>query len=145
MSLGNPGTERCGRLSQKGSSQPRPTLATCFHHSVAIHVVAGATGEAGTVLHFFEYAPMLTMEQEAEVERFFAAIQDQPYGYRTLFGFMARPASDPEPDKVICSEAVLGASIACKRPLLLRLSPWQCSPADIFHSPLLKWVGTEIL
>ena len=100
---------------------------------------------AGTVLHFFEYKVPLTLEEEVLAEEFLSAIELQPYGFRTLFTFMLHPQDDPEPGDVICSEAVLGASIACHHPLQERLRPWNCSPADIFHSPLLNWTGTHIL
>lgn len=99
----------------------------------------------GPVLHFFEYIEPLTLEQEVKAEEFLSAIHDQPYGFRTLFTFMLNPERDPERHKVICSEAVLGASIAAGRPLQERLRPWNCAPADIFHSPLLKWTGSHIL
>ena len=101
--------------------------------------------EKGVVLHFFEYKDPLTPEEESRAGEFLEAIHSQPYGFRTLFIFMLHPDRDPEPHEVICSEAVLGASIAAGRPLQERLRPWNCNPADIFHSPLLKWTGTHIL
>lgn len=98
--------------------------------------------DKGTVLHFFEYERPLLLDEEKRARLFLEKIHEQPYGFRTLFTFMLNPGSDPESDKVICSEAVLGASIAAGRPLIARMRPWNCSPKDIFGSPLLKWVGT---
>lgn len=99
----------------------------------------------GTVLHFFEFKTPLTDEQERMASEFLHAIKDQPYGFRTLFTFMLRPGRDPERDRVICSEAVLGISIACRSPLVERMRPWSCNPRDIFHSAITKWTGTKIL
>jgi len=101
----------------------------------------------GTKVHVFEYKEWcrLSLEAEAKALEFLKAIENQPYGFRTLFRFMFRPGIDPEKQKVICSEAVLGASIAAGKPLLERMQPWNCSPADIYHSPLLEWKGTYIL
>lgn len=98
--------------------------------------------DKGTMLHFFEFEPSLSEEQEGRALAFLEKIKDQPYGFRTLFTFMLNPGEDPEKDSVICSEAVLGASIAAGRPLVVRMRPWNCSPKDIFGSPLLKWIGT---
>lgn len=99
----------------------------------------------GVVLHFFEYKQPLTLAEEEKVREFLEGIQGSPYAFRTLFTFMLNPGKDPEKDRVICSEAVLGASIHAGRPLLERIRPWNCSPADIFHSPLLEWKGSYTL
>lgn len=101
----------------------------------------------GMTVHVFEYKQFmrLSLEAEAKAAAFLKAIEDQPYAFRTLFKFMLRPGLDPDKCKVICSEAVLGASIAAGKPLVERMLPWNCSPADIFHSPLLEWKGTHKL
>lgn len=100
--------------------------------------------DKGTV-HLFEYYSPLGLESERKARKFLESIKDNPYGFRTLFTFMLNPAADPEKSRVICSEAVLGASIAAGRPLLERMRPWNCSPGDIFHSPLLSWKGSHKL
>lgn len=101
----------------------------------------------GTTIHIFEYKTSVSLSPLAEASalKFLESIKDQPYAFRTLFKFMLNPGIDPDKHKVICSEAVLGASIAAGKPLQERMRPWNCSPADIFHSPLLEWRGTHIL
>lgn len=101
----------------------------------------------GTSVHFFEYHAWCSLSQTAEAKalEFLQSVHKQPYGFRTLFSFMLYPGKDPEPKEVICSEAVLGASIAAGRPLVDRCRPWNCSPKDIFQSPLLEWKGSHKL
>lgn len=101
----------------------------------------------GKTAHIFEYKECvrLSLESERKALEFLEAIHRQPYGFRTLFTFMLNRGVDPEKNRVICSEAVLGASIAAGRPLQERLRPWNCSPADIYHSPLLVWKGSHTL
>ena len=99
----------------------------------------------GTKVHVFEFKTPLSDEDESRALEFLQSIKDTPYGFRTLFAFMMRPQTDPEPDKIICSEAVLGTSIAARNPLQERLRPWQCSPRDVFISPVQKWMGSHTL
>jgi len=103
--------------------------------------------DRGVVVHFFEYHQWcrLSVEAEAKALKFLQTVENQPYGFRTLFAFMLYPGSDPQPKKLICSEAVLGASIEAGRPLVERCRPWNCSPKDIFQSPLLEWKGSHRL
>jgi hypothetical protein len=101
----------------------------------------------GVVVHAFEYQPWcrLNIQEEALALTFLKTIENTPYGFRTLFTFMLHPGKDPETTRLICSEAVLGISIAARRPLLERIRPWKCSPANIFHSPLLGFLETIVL
>ena len=99
---------------------------------------------AGTRIHAFDLA--LFDKQEEKALEFLESIRDDEYGFRTLFAFMMHPGKDPEPGKVICSEAVLGASIYAGYPLLDRIQPHQCSPRDLYISPRLgRWLGSYTL
>lgn len=96
----------------------------------------------GTRIDLFRVACSL-----AQQHRFYEFLHQQvgkPYDYFAILGFATRARLQSN-QAWFCSELVFAAALAAGIELLARIEPYQVSPGDLQHSPLLAHVGTLVV
>ena len=101
----------------------------------------------GAVVDQFEYATPLTPAEESTAWMRACELVGTSYDFRMLaFGFLLK-AKETESSRrsALCSGLCVRVARDIKRPVIKHVNPDSVSPADVVHSPALRWVASGII